>query len=296
VSDDPSEKWWAGAVQIHADKIRRPILEGSEITLSIKIDKSRQMTVEAFVPLLNQSFVEGVFIPDPPHARSQFQQQLDACFARLERIWRTVYEVEKEDLAPRVRDLQLALEHIAEQAGEHENRGIDPDSDLGPADAVRRIRVQLAQLEEQLEVEGPSTLAREVRAQARWTEQVVQHHGTELDKLEMERLRGLLGKSIEMNDTRGLKWVQAGLRDLRGVILENQPWFWENVLSFLKRPGTRFLNQAEAQRWLARADAAQADRNFPELRNAVSRVWEMQPPEQVELSKQQAAQSGLRGS
>jgi len=30
------------------------------------------------------------------------------------------------------------------------------------------------------------------------------------------------------------------------------------------------------------------------MKEAVVRVWEMQPPDQVELSKQQAAQSGLR--
>jgi molecular chaperone DnaK len=296
VSDDPSEKWWAGSVQIAAEKLRRPILEGTEIALTVKIDKSRQMTVEAFIPLLNQSFVEGVFIPDPPTARSQLQQQLDTCFARVERIWQVIYEAEREDLGPRVRELQLSLEHLAEQVGEHKARGEDPDADLGPSESLRRIRVQLVQLEEQLEVDGPSTLAREVRGEARWTEKVVEHHGSPLDKGQMERLGSQLSKCIEADDSRGIKWVQGQLRDLRGMILENLPWFWMNVLAYLKRPGARFLNQAEANRWLARAEQAQEQGNFPELRNAVNRVWEMQPPDQVELSKQQAAQSGLRGS
>ena len=39
----------------------------------MKIDASRKMTVEVFVPLLNESFVDGVYIPDPPTARSQLQ-------------------------------------------------------------------------------------------------------------------------------------------------------------------------------------------------------------------------------
>ena len=44
------------------------------------MDVSRKMTVELFVPILNQSFSNDVYVPDPPTARSQLQQQLDLCF------------------------------------------------------------------------------------------------------------------------------------------------------------------------------------------------------------------------
>jgi molecular chaperone DnaK len=294
ISEDPQEKWWAGCVTIRADQIKRPITEGSEIELTVKIDKSRKITVEAFVPVLNQSFVEGVYIPDPPSARSQLQQQLDLCFERMDAIFRMIYDADRDDLRERAEQIQLTLEHLAEQAAEHEKRGGDPDAELGPGEVLRKVRLQLAQLEEQLEGAGQSTLAREVRGEARWTHSVVQQCGTESDKQEMERLRTQVDKYVEAGDQRGLKWAQEQLRELRGGILDNQPWFWQNVLNFLRAPGRRFLNKVEAQRWLAKAEAAEHSQNLNDLKEAVVRVWEMQPPDQVELSKQQAAQSGLR--
>jgi molecular chaperone DnaK len=295
VSDDPQEKWWAGCVNIRADQIKRPITEGSEIELTVKIDQSRKITIETFVPLLNQSFQEGVYIPDPPSARSQFQQQLDLCFARLSAVHGGSYDLDRDDLRERAENLQMTLEHLAEQATEHEKHGGDPDEKSQSGLVLRKVRMQLAQLEEQLEAGGPSTLGREVRGEARWTEHVVMQCGTESDKTEIQRVRTQLEKYVEEDDQRGIKWARDQLREVRGVILDNQPWFWMNVLDFLKRPGRQFLNGVEAKRWLGRAEQAAKGQNLPELRAALCRVWEMQPPDQVELSKQQAAQSGLRG-
>ena len=44
--------------------IRRPIPENSEIELFIRIDASRLITVDVFVPHLNQHFSKGVYMPE----------------------------------------------------------------------------------------------------------------------------------------------------------------------------------------------------------------------------------------
>ncbi|MDB5298363.1 MAG: 2-alkenal reductase, partial [Phycisphaerales bacterium] len=297
VSDDPQEKWWAGCVHVRADKLKRPLLEGSEIELTIKIDPSRKMTVEVFLPLLNQSFVEGVFVPDPPSARSQLQQQLDLCFERLDHVRRLIYEQDRDELRERAEMLQLRCESIFEQVSEDEKRGnTDPDAALAPTESLRRVRIQLAQLEEQLETGGQSTLARKIRSEARFTEHVIQEHGTESDKTEFARLQGQLEKYADSDDARGLKWVRQQMYELRANTLDRQPWFWQNVLNFLRQPGRRFLNKAEAQTWIEKAEQAESQKNLPDMRKAVIRVWELQPPDQVEMAKEQAAQSGLKGA
>ena len=69
------------------------------------------------------------------------------------------------------------LEHLAEHAAEHEKRCGDPDVELRPNEVLRKVRLQLAQFEEQLEGAGQSTLSREVRGQSRRTDSVVQQCG-----------------------------------------------------------------------------------------------------------------------
>jgi molecular chaperone DnaK len=297
ISDDPQERWWAGSVHVRADQIKRPIVEGSELELTIKIDASRKMTVEVFVPLLNESFFDGVFIPDPPTARSQLQQQLDLCFERLEVVRRLVYEHDRDDLVDRVRAIQTRLESIAEQATEERKRGMtDPDAALAPVDTLRKIRLQLAQLEEQLDTSSNSTLAREVRALARSSEYYVNNHGTESDKQELAKLLAQAEKYAQAGDPRGLKYVQGRLYALRGPILHALPSYWENWLNTVKQPGQRFLNQQEAQAWIAKAEAAHAKADLPGLRDAIKKVWELYAPDKLEQARDQTAQSGLRGT
>lgn len=297
VSDDPQERWWAGCVHIRADKIKRPLMEGSEIELTVKIDASRKLTVEVFIPLLGQSFSEGVYIPDPPTAGTQLDRQLELIFERLDRIRRGVYEADRDDLRERIDILQLKAETIYESVNEQRKGGSrDPDAALGPTDALRRLGVQIAQIEEQIETDGGagSPLARSVRAEARWTENLIIAHGTEADRQEFSRLASQLERYIETDDVRGLKYISKQLIALRSPVLDRQPWFWRNLLQHLRRPGRRFVNRAEADTWLAKAEKAEAENNLPALREAINKAWALQPPDQVETAKEQVAQSGLR--
>lgn len=297
VSEDHNEKWWAGCVHIRSEAIRRPLLEGTELEVTVRIDQSRKMTAEVFVPLLNQSFTDGVYIPDPPAAQSQLKEQLDLCFEQVDYIIREIYETDREDLRERAHQLRKHLETIYERMGTLEKQHAnDPDAMLGPTEELRSVRLQLAHLEEQLESsEGRASLTRTVRAEARFTEQVVTHCGTDQDKSDAARLQAQMARYAEAEDARGLKWIREQMLEVRALILDQQPWFWENVLTFLKQPGRRFLNVERAQHWILRAEHAQQSRNLPQLRECVNRVWELQPPDQVQMAKQQAAQSGLRG-
>jgi molecular chaperone DnaK len=296
VSDDPQEKWWAGAVHIRADRIRRPIPQGSDMELTVKIDQSRKMTVEVFIPLLNQSFVEGVYIPDPPSARSQIRQQFDLCFDRIEHIGRLIYELDREDVRERAGFVRSSLEKLFEEANSRGGVEVsDPDAEMEAGEGLKRIRLQLTQLEEQLEsAEIQSAEMREIRGQAKFTEQVVFNCGNPAQQAEMAKLTEQMNRYLEAEDHRGLAWVRTQMIELRAMILDHQPWYWQNVLAFLKRPERRFANRAEAEIWLRRAEEAERAQQLPQLRDALCKVWEMQPPDQVELSKQQAAQSGLR--
>jgi molecular chaperone DnaK len=296
VSEDPQEKWWSGCVHIRANKIRRPVPEGTEIELTIKIDQSRKLSVEVFIPLLNATFVDDVYIPDPPSAKSQLHQQLDLCFERIDRIFRSIYETDRDDLLDRARSLQARLDEIHEEVTENERRGCnDPDAAVGPTDQLRKLRLQLALLEEQLEsTRGLSPLARKVAGEARWTAELVEAHGNDLEKMEFHRLQSQFQKYSEANDIRGLTWVKEQMQPLRGGILDRQPWFWSNVLRYLRQPGRRFLNHAEAAVWLAKAEKAESEQNFPEMRSAVNKAYALQPPDQVEAAMEQVAQSGLR--
>jgi molecular chaperone DnaK len=298
VSDDPQEKWWAGCVHIRAEKLRRPLTEGTEIELTVKIDKSRKMTVEVFIPMLNQGFSDDVFVPDPPTTRNQLQQQLDLCFERIGKVYQTIYAAARDDLRDRADAVQFKLEVIAEQLAEEQARGnTDPDALLGPTATLRKVQLVVIQLEEQLESERHlSPFVIKLKSEHRWTGHIVEDHGSAIDKETFARLSGQLERYIESDDQRGLKFISEQLNELQWKILYTQEWYWERIHSFMKQPGRRFVNQNQAGKWLKTADDAAARSDFPALRSALCELDKLCPPDQLETAKEQAMQSGLKGA
>ena len=301
VSDDPQEKWWAGCVKIGSGRVRRPILEGSDLELTVKIDASRKMSVELFVPMLNESIAEDVYVPDPPAAGAYLQQELNACFDRLDRVRSALYQidVDDEDFDPGVvcDKLQRMAEDLAERAAADRAKGMaDPDAMLATTDGVRKLRMQLTQLEERLNLDSTgSAMQRKLRDNLPYLEGVLGDHGTPSQQEEFMRLVGQMDKYKTAGDARGLKWVHDEMWGLHRIVLHDKAWHWQGVLRRLRAPGQRFVNQTAAEALLAEAEAAQAKGDLGGLRAAVQKAWDLRPPDAVEDAVARDAQSGLRG-
>ena len=165
---------------------------------------------------------------------------------------------------------------------------VDPDAALAQTDGLRKLRVQLTQIEEQLEISSTGvTFARRMSGQVRYIERMIHTHGMETEKADFIKLNGQYQRYAESNDTRGLKWVQEQLWQLHWNVVNDQVWYWQNRLENLKVPGRRFLNKEEATKCIQAGDAANQRGDLPALRNAVFKAWSLMPPDQFENAKQQ---------
>src|ERR1051325_274372 len=77
-------------MHVRSDAVRRPVPEGSELQLHIKVDASRLITVEVFVPHLNEHFTDKIFIPkdeEPDYVEllKGTHVEIENCLARLAR-------------------------------------------------------------------------------------------------------------------------------------------------------------------------------------------------------------------
>ncbi|HVX86381.1 MAG TPA: Hsp70 family protein [Phycisphaerae bacterium] len=300
VSDDPQERWWDGCVHIRAETLKRPLMEGTEISLTVKIDKSRKMTVEVFVPALNEGFTDNVYVPDPPTAKNQLQEQLGVCFDRMHRVMQAIYADDRDDLREDAQTLQMKLEFIAEQLAEHERRaaltgGGDPDALLAATENLRKIRVYLTQLEEQLSVTNrASALITKVKGQYRYTASLVAQFGNPAQQEPLEKLRAQMDRYIDSNDTRGLRYVYDQLCIIASGLNANRAEFWQGWHDELRHPSSRYVNAEQAAHWIQRADDARARNDLTGLKESVRELWKLRLPDQLEASQDQAMQSGLK--
>ena len=153
----------------------------------------------------------------------------------------------------------------------------------------------ITQLEEQLEAErSQSPAVIHTRNQLRYVTYLAREFGTEMDRKAVDQLATQFMRYAQAGDQRGVQYIWQELMQLKYNLVKDQWWYYEANFDWLKSPAARFLNQAEAQHWLAKAETARECRNLPALRDAVGHLWNLQPPDEVEQAKDQAMRSGLK--
>jgi molecular chaperone DnaK len=88
---DPQANNWVGNFHVRSEAVRRPVPEGAELQLHIKVDASRLITVEVFIPHLNEHFTERIYIPkdeEPDYLEllKGAHLEIENCLARLDRL------------------------------------------------------------------------------------------------------------------------------------------------------------------------------------------------------------------
>ncbi|MDT5295820.1 MAG: molecular chaperone HscC, partial [Acidobacteriota bacterium] len=88
---DPQANNWVGNFHVRSEAVRRPVPEGAELQLHIKVDASRLITVEVFIPHLNEHFTDRIFIPkdeEPDYLEllKGAHLEIENCLARLDRL------------------------------------------------------------------------------------------------------------------------------------------------------------------------------------------------------------------
>ena len=330
---DPSANAWVGNMHVRSDAVRRPVPEGSELQLHIKVDASRLITVEVFVPHLNEHFTEKIFIPkdeEPDYVEllKGVRVEIENCLARLTRLEEhlmklgsqqspsddfdfpeVVYddgyagEVSAASFKPsrdprreEAEALRRELEDFDIELGARGDASESEDHDhaRGVVERLREMRARVAGLERRAGLAPSGSLAEDAARLADSVAEDVNAHGNESQRERLAVLRRELREATERGDVRGVRRASAALRELRGQVLYAQPWFWESWFRHMRRPGTRFVNNEEAARWLAEGEEALQSEDRQKLERAVRWLWSLLSPDEKTAREERAAKPGLK--
>lgn len=295
---DPEANHWVGKMLISADDIRRPIPEGSEIELTIEIDTSRLITVEAFVPRLNLPLSGQIYAADRDQeittdVLGTLDRQVEAHASRLEELQEAAASAEDEALREEVEALKSRVEALDIQANQlSPAEATDPDSVQRLDEESRDIRRKLGALEAKLGSHRLATMDAEEASSD--TEEVVQAFGSALEKSELAMLKRELDRAVTNADERGIRKAAEALSSLRWRVLFAQDWFWRELFDSLRQPGRAFKHLAEARRWIQDGEQALATNDGERLRNAVRRLRLLDASNKAQEDRERALRSGLR--
>jgi molecular chaperone DnaK len=300
---DAEANTWVGNVKIDAREVRRSIPEGSDVELTIKIDASRLITVEAFVPHLNQHFSNKLYVAqeeerDYATLAVAVPEQTDDYRARLQRLESAVAD-ESHVTVKQDEDVKRLQEEIDELASEAQTSAStashDPDQAKRIVETSRNVRRKLAQLEKAVGV-NPQAAIRlaEVMSASEGASAVVERFGSALEKKELQLLAKQLERALEKEDERALETMRDAFDSLRWRVLSAQDWWWREVFDSMKTPGHSFLNRAQASKLFNEGEAAIRAGSGTQLRAAVRELWKLQPRDELEQDQERALRSGLR--
>ncbi|HEY9401383.1 MAG TPA: Hsp70 family protein [Pyrinomonadaceae bacterium] len=165
---EPQANNWVGNMHIWNTHIRRPIPEGAEIQLHIRVDASRLITVEVFVPHLNANFSERVYIPqdeEPDYLEllESIPLEIESYLLRLSLLEDLLLIGEYAEEAESFDFPEVLYEEgelpTASGAGEGGNQSSSPVNDNSPQAEIDRMRREIEDLDIEIGVQRSSRMS-----------------------------------------------------------------------------------------------------------------------------------------
>jgi molecular chaperone DnaK len=283
-------------MKISGSHLRRPIPQGAEIRLTMHIDESRRISVDALVPHSNESFSDGIYMPEEeqPDPREQLRKLPSAITPLIERLDAIERATDDPDVIEEVIRVRGVLEEADLEGSGMEARPDDPDFADRVVQRVNDTRVDIASLEKKTGSGAVSAFGFErVKRQAGAAREVVEKCGADSDKSELVKIMRELERAESRGDSRSARKLGEQLQSLRWRVLFNQDWFWKDAFEALKQPGQKFVNQQAARKWLDAGELAIRKGDSISLRESVNNLWGAQSKSDVAIAKERAEHSGL---
>jgi molecular chaperone DnaK len=266
-------------VAIEATNIRRDLPVASEVEITLKVDESRLVWLEAYVPLLDEDFkfkidLTGRAIADAEFLREDFQNEMrrfrqvkaQAAPAESEDVTQLVKEVEDSPLIPEIDEL-LAI------------ASTDPDAAAKCEKLLLQFKLQLDKATDALE--WPS-LKSQTRDWLGWLQKVAEQYATDKQRQRANELAAEVEKIIRQRKADRLRKRFEKITRLHFEIVSSQAGWWVYQFQEAEKQQQKMRDQDRALRLLAQGRDCVSKNNVIGLQNVVRQLWDLLPEEAVQ--------------
>ncbi len=293
-SDLASRNRHIGTLKIAGDMVKRPIPQDSEIEVIINVDKSRIVTAEAFIPLMqDQKFKEIIQNkispkPDP----DDFLQTLQEEEERLAKLKSEIGNANDKSLNGKLSE--AALEERVDEIKKEVKaaKGGDPDAVEKADRRIKELREALDPLETL--VHWPA-LVNKFNAVYDDCKEVMDSYGDADDKDQLNSLKKEAEQAMASKDSKRLDKIAEEMVSLRWAVLFKQPGFWISAFQEIKKnPPTSFTNQDRAEELLEEGSIALQRQDLDALKSIMFELWALISREEQETISARVSDSGIK--
>ncbi len=245
----------------------------TEVDLTIKIDDSRTVTIEAYLPSIElaintrvDKYAQAVDIVD-------LEANLTAQKVRLSKIKSNIPEDQFNQLENSIDTL----------SGNIKNAGTDVDDKNKAERDLRELETKLDKLEHSKELPQLKSEFEEVFNNAQELLNNL-NEDKEKDRIveQLKVLRSEGNQAVKNEDKDMLNRVIQQVRDVTYRALVQDPSFWVWQLNEIKSKKSKLENQTDGEYFIKKADTAIEQNDFEELKRCVRNLLDMLPTEEQE--------------
>ncbi len=280
-SNIPDQNQFICDLKVTGEKLPYDLPEGTEIALTIEVNESREVKVEAFIPSIDLTFsaratmhAENLSVEE---MESQLKQQMD----RAKKVEQSCTPEEKNKLETLVQGLEGSL--ATAKVDEDEKRKADKQ--------LKDLKIRLDGLEKMKEL---PQLTSEYNEKVKDIEEIIEQFGDQKEKgMYSDQLRVLKEQgdlAIEKSDKVMLSQSLEQLKELSRKVLFSNPASWVYMFNQIKETSHAWLNPKEAEYYMNKGQRAMELGDVEELKRSVHNLMLLLPP-----SEQKALEGNMSG-
>ena len=277
-----------GTLRIPGKDIPRTLPAGSDVEMVVEVDRDFKVKVNAFIPLLSQSFpiIFGDTIAPLPRV-----EDMQADFEGEKR--RLVLLGEHQDSTGgspgQVGEVGTTVKELEEQL--EKARMKDPDAAERVRRGIEELKARIDLIEESQK--WPLLLNRFEEAKQNTTE-AVQGSNERKDIERLERILADARSAVESKDHKKLEKVVSSLESLTWEIWARQDDFWVVSFQNVSKYASKFIDRQRGDSLVEEGTLAIERADFASLRSIVKELWGLVPDSQETTKEKMQFPSSLR--
>ncbi len=273
-SEIPDQNQFICDLKVTGEKLPYDLPEGTEIALTIEVNESREVKVEAFIPSIDLSFSARATIHAENLSVEEMESQLKQQDERAKKVEQSCTSEEKTKLQNLVQSVESSL--MTASTDEDEKRKADKQ--------LKDLKIRLDALEKTKEL---PQLTAEYKEKIKDLEEMIEEYGDQKEKGiyidQMNVLKKEGESAIASSDKVLLSRVLEQLKELNRNVLFSNPTSWVYMFRLIQEKGHAWISEKEAAYYTQKGQRAIELNDVEELKRSVHNLMLLLPPNEQKL-------------
>ena len=261
-----------GSLEIPSSGVSASLPAGSDIEVTLELDRGGRLTAAARVPSLGQVFDQVAQLVAPRVPVEELESRVDALHGRASAVSADAFRAGDPKLQERLRAIESLFDDLERDI--QAAKGGDADAAEKARRALLEVDAALGDIDAELAWPALDQTVRDtIATAASW----LAHYGTEAERRVMSETVAVLEKARRARDMREVERQRALLESLGDAAYMRSPNAWPSQLAYARSHVAESTDPTRAMALVAEGERALARSDMPGVERAVRQLWPLLP-------------------